>query len=129
MKIRPNSGGSSIGSQKRILKKGVHIIVATPGRLIDLINRGMVQLDKVHTVIMDEADEMLDMGFTESINEILAKVPEERQMLLFSATMPPDIDRIARQYMRPPSQILIGSQNEGAQNVKQVHHLDNPQHH
>ena len=101
----------------------MHIIVATPGRLIDLINRGMVQLDKVHTVIMDEADEMLDMGFTESINEILAKVPEERQMLLFSATMPPDIDRIARQYMRSPREIVIGSKNEGAQNVKHVYYL------
>ena len=123
LKILPVYGGSSIESQIRTLKKGVHIIVATPGRLIDLINRGMVQLDRVHTVIMDEADEMLDMGFTESINEILSRVPDERSMLLFSATMPPDIGRIAKKYMHSPREIVIGSKNEGAKNVKHIYYL------
>ena len=112
-----------IAGDIRTLKKGVHIIVATPGRLIDLINRGMVHLDQVRTVIMDEADEMLDMGFTDSINEILSQVPEERQMLLFSATMPADIARIAQQYMHTPREIVIGSKNEGAENVKHVYYL------
>ena len=83
----------------------------------------MVQLDRVHTVIMDEADEMLDMGFTESINEILSRVPDERSMLLFSATMPPDIGRIAKKYMHSPREIVIGSKNEGAKNVKHIYYL------
>ena len=83
----------------------------------------MVHLDQVRTVIMDEADEMLDMGFTDSINEILSQVPEERQMLLFSATMPADIARIAQQYMHAPREIVIGSKNEGAENVKHVYYL------
>ena len=102
LKILPVYGGSSIESQIRTLKKGVQIIVATPGRLIDLMNRKMVKLDRINTVIMDEADEMLNMGFTESINEILAAIPEERNMLLFSATMPAEIAKIAKKYMSNP---------------------------
>ena len=80
-------GGSSIESQIRSLRKGAQVIVATPGRLIDLMNRGVAKLDAVENVVLDEADEMLNMGFTESINEILAGVPAERNTLLFSATM------------------------------------------
>ena len=123
LKILPVYGGSSIESQIRSLKNGVHIIVATPGRLIDLINRGMVHLEKVHTVVLDEADEMLNMGFSESIDEILEQVPTERNMLLFSATMPNEIARIAKNYMRSPREIVIGSKNEGAANVRHVYYL------
>lgn len=88
VKVLPVYGGSSIESQIRALREGVQIIVATPGRLIDLINRGVVDLKNVHTVVLDEADEMLNMGFLDSINDILSHVPEQRKMLMFSATMP-----------------------------------------
>ncbi|MDO5522798.1 MAG: DEAD/DEAH box helicase [Bacteroidia bacterium] len=121
IKILPVYGGSSIDSQIRALKRGVHIIVATPGRLIDLINRKTVSLENVHTVVLDEADEMLNMGFTESIDEILGHVPESRSMLLFSATMPQGIAKITRKYMNNPMEITIGRKNEGAQNVRHIY--------
>ncbi|MDR0332883.1 MAG: DEAD/DEAH box helicase [Dysgonamonadaceae bacterium] len=123
IKILPVYGGSSIESQIRTLKRGVQIIVATPGRLIDLINRKVVSLDNVHTVVLDEADEMLNMGFTESIDEILSRVPETRSMLLFSATMPKEISRITKKYMGKPVEVTIGRKNEGAQNVKHQYFL------
>ena len=91
LRVQPVYGGSSIESQIKALKRGVHVVVATPGRLIDLMNRKTVDLGAVKNVILDEADEMLNMGFTDSINEILAAVPETRNMLLFSATMPTEI--------------------------------------
>lgn len=125
LSVLPVYGGSSIESQIRSLKKGVQIIVATPGRLIDLIKRGVVKLDNVHTVILDEADEMLNMGFLDSINEILASVPEQRKMLMFSATMPPEIAKIAKKYMREPLEIVIGTRNEGAANVKHIYYMVN----
>ena len=103
--ILPVYGGSSIESQIRSLKKGVHIVVATPGRLIDLINRNTVKLGGVKAVIMDEADEMLNMGFTDSINAILAEVPDERTKLLFSATMPAEISSIPKTYIKNPKEI------------------------
>lgn len=92
----PVYGGSSIESQIRTLRKGVQIIVATPGRLLDLIKRGEVNLSGVHTVILDEADEMLNMGFLDDINAILDNVPDNRKMLMFSATMPDEIAKIAK---------------------------------
>src|SRR5512136_2225037 len=95
LKILAVYGGSSIENQIRELKKGVHIIVATPGRLIDLIGRRAARLNNVSTVILDEADEMLNMGFLDSINEILEEVPEGRRTLLFSATMSAEISSIA----------------------------------
>ena len=125
LSVLPVYGGSSIESQIRSLKKGVHIIVATPGRLIDLINRGVVKLQNVHTVILDEADEMLNMGFLDSIDEILASVPKNRKMLLFSATMPPEIAKIANKYMRNHEEFVIGSRNEGAENVKHIYYMVN----
>lgn len=125
VKVLPVYGGSSIESQIRSLKKGVHIIVATPGRLLDLINRGVVHLDNVHTVILDEADEMLNMGFLDSINGILEYVPKERKMLLFSATMPNEISRIAQRYMNNPVEFVIGTRNEGSENVKHVYYMVN----
>lgn len=125
LNVLPVYGGSSIESQIRALKKGVQIIVATPGRLIDLIKRGVVKLGHVHTVILDEADEMLNMGFLDSIDEILASVPEQRKMLMFSATMPTEIARIAKKYMREPIEIVIGTRNEGAANVKHIYYMVN----
>ena len=121
--ILPVYGGSSIESQIRSLKKGVHIVVATPGRLLDLMNRKTVKLDSVKYVIMDEADEMLNMGFTESINSILAEVPDTRNTLLFSATMPAEIARIAKKYMNSPKEITIGHKNEGNKNVRHMYYL------
>ncbi len=122
LKVLPVYGGSSIDSQIRALKKGVHIVVATPGRLLDLMNRGTVHLDHVKYVALDEADEMLNMGFTESLNAILAEVPKERQTLLFSATMPAEIARISKNYMNNPKEITVGSKNEGSKNVKHVYY-------
>ncbi|MCD8080497.1 MAG: DEAD/DEAH box helicase [Bacteroides sp.] len=120
LKVLPVYGGSSIDSQIRSLKRGVHIIVATPGRLIDLMERKTVSLAQVHNVVLDEADEMLNMGFTDSINAILAGVPEERNTLLFSATMSPEIARISKNYLRNAKEITIGRKNEGNSNVKHV---------
>ena len=116
-------GGSSIETQMRQLRKGCQIIVATPGRLIDLMNRGVAQLDTVRNVVLDEADEMLNMGFTESINAILAGIPQERQILLFSATMGPEIERIAKSYLREYREIVVGSRNEGAEHVNHIYYM------
>lgn len=118
--VLPVYGGSSIESQIKALKRGVHIIVATPGRLIDLMERGTVSLAAVENVVLDEADEMLNMGFTDSINTILAAVPQERNTLLFSATMSPEIARIAKNYLRNAKEITIGRRNESTANVKHV---------
>ncbi|MFV0397733.1 MAG: DEAD/DEAH box helicase [Bacteroidales bacterium] len=123
LKVLPVYGGSSIESQIRSLRDGVHIIVATPGRLIDLINRGTVKLDKVRQLILDEADEMLNMGFTESIDEILKSVPEERSTLLFSATMPAEIARIAKKYMKEAKEITIGNKNESSASVRHTYFM------
>ena len=123
MHILPVYGGSSIESQIRALKRGVQIIVATPGRLLDLMERGTVSLASIQNVVMDEADEMLNMGFSESINAILAQVPEERNTLLFSATMSPEIARIAKNYLRNAKEITIGRKNEGTANVKHVAYI------
>ena len=123
LKILAVYGGSSIELQIKALKKGVHIVVATPGRLIDLLSRKALDLLKVRNVVLDEADEMLNMGFSDSIQEILAQVPEERNMLLFSATMPKEIASITRKYMNDPKEITIGRKNEGASNVKHRYYL------
>jgi len=123
LRVLPVYGGSSIDSQIKTLRRGVQIIVATPGRLIDLINRRTVDLENVKYVVLDEADEMLNMGFTDSIDEILSKVPDSRSMLLFSATMPNEIAKITKKYMREPKEITIGRKNEGSNNVKHVYYM------
>ena len=120
LKVLPVYGGSSIDSQIRSLKRGVHIIVATPGRLLDLMERKTVSLSTVHNIVMDEADEMLNMGFTDSIHAILADVPKERNTLLFSATMSPEIARISKNYLQNAKEITIGRKNESTSNVKHV---------
>ena len=120
LKVLPVYGGSSIDSQIRSLKRGVHISVATPGRLLDLMERKTVALSTIRNVVMDEADEMLNMGFTDSINAILADVPKERNTLLFSATMSPEIARISKNYLQNAKEITIGRKNESTSNVKHV---------
>lgn len=125
LRVLPVYGGSSIESQIRSLRRGVQIIVATPGRLLDLINRGEVHLEGVHTVILDEADEMLNMGFLDDINAILDNVPDDRKMLMFSATMPDEIAGIAKNYMHNPQEFVVGTRNEGAENVKHVYYMVN----
>ena len=123
LKVLPVYGGSSIESQIKTLKRGVHIVVATPGRLIDLLNRKTVNLEMVKNVILDEADEMLNMGFLDSINEILAQVPEQRNMLLFSATMPQGIANITKKYMNNPKEIVIGRRNAGNENIRHIYYM------
>ena len=123
--VEPVYGGASIVTQIHALKHGAQIIVATPGRLIDLMNRGVAKLDQVNNVVLDEADEMLNMGFSESINTILAGVPDDRNTLLFSATMSNEIEKIAKTYLRDYKEIVVGSRNEGAENVNHIYYMVN----
>lgn len=116
-------GGASIETQIRQLKKGVQVIVATPGRLVDLMERGVAHLEHVENVVLDEADEMLSMGFSESIDTILERVPQERNTLLFSATMSKEIERISKNYLHDAKEIVVGSRNEGAENVNHIYYL------
>jgi ATP-dependent RNA helicase DeaD len=118
-------GGASIEQQIRALRKGAQVIVATPGRLIDLMKRGVARLDDVYNVVLDEADEMLNMGFSESIDAILEGVPEERNTLLFSATMSREIERIAKGYLHDYKEIVVGSRNEGAEHVNHIYYMVN----
>lgn len=116
-------GGAAMSEQLRRLAKGVDIVVGTPGRVLDHIRRGTLKLENVRYLVLDEADEMLNMGFLDSINAILSKVPQERKMLLFSATMPKEIEQIARTYMHEPKEVVVGSRNEGAENVRHVYYM------
>ena len=116
-------GGAGIEPQIRALKHGVDIVVATPGRLIDLMNRGVADLSQVRCVILDEADEMLSMGFQDDLNSILDGVPADHRTLLFSATMSREIERIAQKYLHEPHQIQVGSRNEGSENVNHIYYM------
>lgn len=116
-------GGASIEPQIRQLKRGVQVIVATPGRLVDLIERGVAKLNNVQNVVLDEADEMLNMGFTDSINAIFESVPTERNTLLFSATFSKEIERISKNYLHDAKEIVVGSRNEGAEKVNHIYYL------
>jgi ATP-dependent RNA helicase DeaD len=107
VKSLPVYGGQDIGRQIRSLKNRPHVIIATPGRLLDHLERRTIRLSDVHTVVLDEADEMLNMGFLEEIQKILAQVPEERQTMLFSATMPPAIRKLADQFLREPEHVSV----------------------
>ncbi len=117
LNIVPVYGGADIRTQIRGLKDGAQLVVATPGRLRDLIRRRAIQLDEIKVVILDEADEMLNMGFKEEIDEILEKVPEERRTWLFSATMPKEVARLTKHYMKEPHRIKVGNTNETNQNI------------
>ena len=118
-------GGAAIEPQMRALKKGVQIIVATPGRLIDLMHRGKVHLDLVSNIVLDEADEMLNMGFSDSINEIFESLPAEHSTLMFSATMSKEVERVAKTYLHDYKEIVVGSRNEGAENVNHIYYMVN----
>lgn len=112
-------GGQSIGRQIKALKQGVHVVIGTPGRLLDHLNRGTLNTSHVKVVVLDEADEMLDMGFIDDIESVMRFVPEERQLLLFSATMPPAIRSLARKYMRKPKYITVNRGEVTAPIIKQ----------
>ncbi|MBI3138534.1 MAG: DEAD/DEAH box helicase [Sphingobacteriales bacterium] len=120
-------GGTSISLQIRDLRKGSHIVVATPGRLIDLIERKAINLEKIHYVVLDEADEMLNMGFKEDIEFILKNTPNRQSTWLFSATMPSEIRQVSKRYMDKPFEITIGKVNEGNVNIDHQYYLT--QHH
>jgi len=120
-------GGASIGDQIRSLKRGTHIVVATPGRLIDLIERKAINLEQIHYVILDEADEMLNMGFKEDIEFILKNTPNRQSTWLFSATMPPEIRQVSKKYMDKPFEITVGKVNSGNANIDHQYYAT--QHH
>ena len=121
--ILPVYGGTSIEAQIRALRRGINVLVATPGRLIDLMKRVVADLSTVRNVVLDEADEMLTMGFQEDLNEILGGIPEEHRTLLFSATMSKEIEAIARQYLKDSKEIQVGSRNEGAEHVNHIYYM------
>ncbi len=113
-------GGASIEHQIKAIKRGAHIISATPGRLLDLINRRVIDLRYIETVVLDEADEMLNMGFREDLEAILTDTPDEKQTLLFSATMPREVKRIADKFMNNALEFTVGKKNAGAENVSHI---------
>ena len=119
LKVLAVYGGQPIGKQTRVLKKGVHVVVGTPGRVIDHIERGNLDLIGIETVVLDEADEMLEMGFREDIEEILSKTPHQRQTLLFSATIPPEIRQIAGKYQKNPEFIKISDRKRNIPKITQ----------
>lgn len=118
-------GGASIEQQIRQIKKGSQVIVATPGRLVDLIERGVADISTARTIVLDEADEMLNMGFSDSINAIFEQLSDDHSTLLFSATMSKEVERVAKQYLHEYKEIVVGSRNEGAENVNHVYYLVN----
>ena len=118
-------GGAAIEPQMRALKKGVEIIVATPGRLVDLMHRGYARLEQVTNIVLDEADEMLNMGFSDSINEIFESLSVDHHTLMFSATMSKEVERVAKKYLNNYQEIVVGSRNEGAENVNHIYYMVN----
>jgi len=122
VKVVPVYGGASIDTQIRALKKGAQIVVATPGRMLDLLKRRAANISNLQIAVLDEADEMLNMGFRDELDGILETTPKNKRTLLFSATMPREVARIAKNYMRDPIQITIGKQNAGAENVRHIYY-------
>jgi ATP-dependent RNA helicase DeaD len=123
LKIVAVYGGAPIDKQISQLKRGAHIVVATPGRIHDLVRRNRIDLAKVSTLVLDEADEMLKMGFREDVDAILAQTPKDKNTLLFSATMSPEINTIAKTYMKNPIEITMGKKNASAENVSHIFHM------
>lgn len=123
MHIVPVYGGEDIRKQLKELDRAPQIVVATPGRLIDLIERGKIKLQNISYLVLDEADEMLNMGFKEDIETILKETPATRRTMLFSATMPAEVGRIARQYMKDFHEITVGNKNEGTENVRHIYYI------
>jgi len=116
-------GGASIERQTEEIKRGAQIVVATPGRMVDMLDRKRVSIRNVHWVVLDEADEMLNMGFQEDLNTILSETPKEKKTWLFSATMPNEVSRIARKYMSNPAEITVGNKNQGAENIEHSYYV------
>lgn len=123
VKIVSLYGGAPIQGQIKNLKKGAHIIVATPGRLLDILKRGDADISTIHSIVLDEADEMLNMGFKDELDAILAMAPENRRSLLFSATLPKEVERIAKSYMKEPEIVTVGERNAGSQNVEHFYYM------
>jgi len=121
-------GGASISTQIRELKKGTQIIVATPGRLIDLIERKAINLEKIKYVVLDEADEMLNMGFQDDVEFILQNTPARESTWLFSATMPPEIKRVSKKYMREPVEVTVGKLNTANKSIDHQYYITSAQH-
>ncbi|MES2126101.1 MAG: DEAD/DEAH box helicase [Pseudomonadota bacterium] len=117
--VLPIYGGQSYGPQLQALRRGVHVIVGTPGRVIDHLDKGSLDLSKLKTMVLDEADEMLRMGFIDDVEQILQKTPAERQTALFSATMPSAIKRIAKTYLRDPAEVTVAAKTGTADNIRQ----------
>lgn len=115
-------GGAPIYTQKEALKKGAHIVVGTPGRVFDMIRQNVLKLDKIDRLILDEADEMLNMGFKDDIFEIMSHTSAQKQILLFSATMPKDVVTITKTFMKDPHRIAAGNQEQGADNIKHFYY-------
>jgi ATP-dependent RNA helicase DeaD len=121
--VLPIYGGQSYGPQLSALRRGVHVVVGTPGRVIDHIEKGSLDLSQLKTVVLDEADEMLRMGFIDDVEHILQQAPRERQAALFSATMPPQVKRIARTYLRDPAEVTVAAKTSTAENITQRYWL------
>ncbi|WP_312485711.1 DEAD/DEAH box helicase, partial [Massilia timonae] len=121
--VLPIYGGQSYGPQLSSLRRGVHVVVGTPGRVIDHIEKGSLDLSQLTTLVLDEADEMLRMGFIDDVEQILQQTPEGRQTTLFSATMPPAIKRIAKTYLRDPAEVTVAAKTGTADNIKQRYWL------
>jgi len=122
VQVVPVYGGAPIETQIRALKKGAQVVVATPGRMLDLIKRKAANITGINTVVLDEADEMLNMGFRDDLDAILEKTPDSKRTLLFSATMPKEVARIANNYMNNPVEITVGEQNSGAENIRHIYY-------
>jgi ATP-dependent RNA helicase DeaD len=118
-------GGASITEQAREIRRGAHVIVATPGRMQDMINRGLVNIKNINVCVLDEADEMLNMGFYEDIVSILSDTPEDKNTWLFSATMPAEVARIAKKFMKDPAEVTVGHKNAGSKTVSHEFYLVN----
>ncbi|MCC7051358.1 MAG: DEAD/DEAH box helicase [Bacteroidia bacterium] len=121
-RVVPVYGGASIEVQIKEIMKGAHIICATPGRMVDLLHRRKVDISQVSVVVLDEADEMLNMGFKEDLDSILEETPDDKNTWLFSATMPEEVSRIARNYMRNPLEVSTGKQNQSAENIEHIYY-------
>ncbi len=117
--VLPIYGGQSYGPQLSALRRGVHVVVGTPGRVIDHLEKGSLDLSKLKTLVLDEADEMLRMGFIDDVEQILQKTPDSRQTALFSATMPSAIKRIAKTYLRDPAEVTVAAKTGTADNIRQ----------
>ncbi|MCF8387756.1 MAG: DEAD/DEAH box helicase [Bacteroidales bacterium] len=122
LRVVPVYGGANIDTQIRALKKGAHIIAATPGRMLDLMKRKVAKIDQIQTLVLDEADEMLNMGFKDELDAIMEKSPGSKRTLLFSATMSKEVSRIAQKYLKDPVRITIGKQNSGAENIQHMYY-------